>query len=159
MGESHVAFVHYDSPIHFIYTIIFYFIKTYDIILTVLNKGEGMKKLMFALPVLMCAACASDYKEFDNHFSGCERIETSAQHLIYKCPADQEWIVAVKAQEPNGMFKTGGGQNLDELYADTENVYVEVAFNDAGVCAEDYTIRTMIAAPVADKMWAFIGCK
>lgn len=118
-----------------------------------------MKKLSFIFPVMTLMACGSDYKEYDSVFVGFERIETTEKHLVYKCPADQEWVVAVKTLEPNGMFKTGGDLNLSELYADKDYVYVEVAFNDLGVCKEDFTIRTMIAEPNSDTYWAFIGCK
>ena len=66
--------------------------------------------------------------------------------------------------EPNGKWKAGGHFNLDEMYADTEHVYVEVAFDDEnykGICKEDFTIRTMIAKPVEETKndWAFIGCR
>ena len=118
-----------------------------------------MKKLSFILPVMVLMASGSGYKEYDSVFVGCERIETTEKHLVYKCPADQEWAVAVKALEPNGMFKTGGDLNLSELYADKDYVYAEVVFNDPGMCKEDFTIRTMIAEPNSDKYWAFIGCK
>lgn len=120
-----------------------------------------MKKLSFILPVMALMACGSSYKEYDSVFVGCERIETTEEHLVYKCPADQEWAVAVKTLEPNGMFKfkTGADLNLSELYADKDYVYAEVAFNDPGMCKEDFTIRTMIAEPNSDKYWAFIGCK
>lgn len=118
-----------------------------------------MNKLSFILPVMALMACGSGYKEYDSVFVGCERIETTEEHLVYKCPADQEWVVAVKTLEPNAMFKTGGDLNLSELYVDKDYVYAEVAFNEPGVCKEDFIIRTMIAEPNSDTYWAFIGCK
>ena len=51
-----------------------------------------MKKVLTLASVLALAACGQDYGKYDSLFEGCERIETSEWHLIYKCPADQEWI-------------------------------------------------------------------
>ena len=80
--------------------------------------------------------------------------------MVYKCPANQEWVQQVKQLEPNGKFIAGGYLNLGELYNDTEHVYAEVALNDKGFCKEDFTIRTMIAKPVeGGDNWAVIGCK
>ena len=120
-----------------------------------------MNKILPLLSVgtLALVACGQSYEKYDSMFSGCERIETSEVHLVYKCPADQPWVADVKAVEPNGMFKTGGELNLADLYADTANVYVEVSLNDKGLCKEDFTLRTMVAEPVADANWAVIGCK
>lgn len=121
-----------------------------------------MKKLLLFLPIITLAACADEnkYQEYDSIFGGCERIETTEFHLVYKCPANQEWVQNVKKLQPNGKFRAGGHLNLDELYADTEHVYAEVSFNDSGWCKEDFTIRTMIAKPVeGGDNWAFIGCK
>ena len=119
-----------------------------------------MKKLFLILPVITLVACDKDYSKYDSIFGGCERIETTKWHLIYKCPANQEWAQKVKQLQPNGKFMAGGHYNLDEMYADTEHVYTEVAFNDKNFCKEDFTIRTMIAKPTkgADN-WAYIGCK
>ena len=89
-----------------------------------------------------------------------ERIETTEFHLVYKCPADQEWAQQVKQQQPNGKFRAGGQLNLEELYADTEHVYAEVSFDDPGTCKENFTIRTMIAEPIeGGDNWAFVGCR
>ncbi len=118
-----------------------------------------MKKLLLVLPVVALAACSEGYSKYDSMFGGCERIETSEIHLVYKCPADQEWAQEVKKLQPNGMFMTGGNLNLSEMYADKAHVYAEVVFNDPGMCKEDFTIRTMIAEPNSDTSWAFIGCK
>lgn len=120
-----------------------------------------MKKSLFILPLVSVAlvACGKEEEKQPDMFATCEQIEVTDEHLVYKCPSTLEWIAAVKAVEPNGVFKTGGNLNLAELFADTENTYVEVALNDAGKCAEDFTVRTMIAEPKEDAMWAVIGCK
>ena len=119
-----------------------------------------MKKLFLILPVVALAACSEDYSKYDSIFGGCERIETTEFHLVYKCPADQEWAQTVKLLQPNGKFRAGGYLNLEELYADKDHIYAEVSFNDPGVCKEDFTIRTMIAEPVeGGDNWAFIGCR
>ena len=119
-----------------------------------------MKKLFLVLPVVALAACKPDYSKYDSIFGGCERIETTEFHLIYKFPANLEWVQQVKQLEPNGKFIAGGHYNLAEMYADTEHVYTEVALNDKNFCKEDFTIRTMIAEPIeGGDNWAFIGCK
>lgn len=120
-----------------------------------------MKKTLLILPLVSVAlvACGQDEEKTTSIFDGCEQIEVTNEHLVYKCPSSQEWIATVKAAEPNGQFKTAGNLNLAELFADTENTYVEVALNDAGQCAENYTVRTMIAEPKEDAMWAVVGCK
>jgi len=121
-----------------------------------------MKKVLTLASILALAACCPDYDRFDSMFSGCERIQTKKweKHLLYKCPADQEWLQEVKNAQPNGKWRYGTRYNLDELYTDTEHVYVEVALYDRGVCKEDFTVRTMIAQPVKDgDDWAFIECK
>ena len=122
-----------------------------------------MKKLFLILPIVALVACGDKYSKYDSIFGGCERIETTEFHLVYKCPADQEWAQQVKQLEPNGKFMAGGHLNLIELYADTEHVYTEVGFND-NYCKEGFTIRTMIAEPVygeegKDINWAYIGCR
>ena len=124
-----------------------------------------MKKLFLILPVVVLAACGSekDYSKYDSKFVGCERIDTTSFHLVYKCPADQEWAQAVKQMQPNGKFKAGGKLRMAELYADTDHVYAEVSFGDSSdneECKESFTIRTMIAEPVeGGDNWAFIGCR
>jgi len=119
-----------------------------------------MKKLLLVLPVCALAACNQDYSKYDSIFPGCERIETTEFHLVYKCPADQEWAQKVKQLKPTGKFRAGGYLNLAELYADKAHVYAEVSFNDKNFCKEDFTIRTMIAEPVeGGANWAFIGCR
>ena len=119
-----------------------------------------MKKLLLVLPVCALFGCNQDYSKYDSIFGGCERIETTEFHLVYKCPANQEWAQAVKQLQPNGKWRAGGHLNLAELYADTAHVYTEVSLNDKGVCKEDFTIRTMVAEPiVGGGNWAFIGCR
>ncbi len=119
-----------------------------------------MKKLFFILSIITLGACAQDYSKYDSIFEGCERIETTEFHLVYKCPAEQEWAQQVKQQQPNGKFRAGGQLNLGELYADTEHVYAEVSFDDPGTCKENFTIRTMIAEPIeGGDNWAFVGCR
>ena len=117
-----------------------------------------MKKLLLVLPVVALAGCSQDYSKYDSIFVGCERIETTKWHLVYKCPADQKWAQKVKQLQPTGKFIAGGHLNLDELYADAAHVYTEVALNDKYFCKENFTIRTMIAKPGKDN-WAFIGCR
>lgn len=123
-----------------------------------------MKKIFTILGALalitVCnAANAIDYTEYDDILGGCERIETTNEHLVYKCPANQEWIANIKTQEPTGTFMTDGDLNMAELYADTEHAYVEIALNTPGLCADDFTIRTMIREPNADTEWAVVGCR
>ncbi len=114
-----------------------------------------MKKLLLILPVIALAACGQDYNKYDSIFEGCERIETTELHLVYKCPVDE----ITKTFQPNGKFISNGNLNLEELYADTEHTYEEVALNDTCCChGKDFTIRTMVAKPVADENWAVIGC-
>ena len=122
-----------------------------------------MKKLFLTFgAVAALAACDSSKssKEYEALFTSCEAIETTAEHVVYKCPVDLEWVATVKTtQTPNGGFISNGELNLMELYADTEHNYVEVSLNDAGTCKEDYTIRTMIKEPNDNTPWAFIGCR
>lgn len=119
-----------------------------------------MKKLLLVLPIIALAACDQDYSKYDSIFTDCERIETTKFHLVYKCPAEQEWAQKVKQLKPTGKFHAGGHLNLEELYADTAHVYTEVALNDKNFCKENFTVRTMIAKPVqGGANWAFIGCR
>lgn len=119
-----------------------------------------MKKILCLTSVLALAACGQDYSKYDSIFDGCERIETTEFHLVYKCPADQKWAQEVKQLKPTGKFRAGGHLNLEELYADTAHVYAEVSFNDKNFCKEDFTIRTMVAKPVkGGENWAVIGCR
>ncbi len=115
-----------------------------------------MKKIFCILSIIPLTACGQDYEKYDSMFWGCERIETTDFHLVYKCPVDE----ITKQMPPNGKFVSGGYLNLEELYQDTEHSYVEVSLNDVGFCAgKDFTIRTMVARPVeGGDNWAVIGC-
>ncbi|MBR1380581.1 MAG: hypothetical protein IJ560_03250 [Alphaproteobacteria bacterium] len=118
-----------------------------------------MKNALLVLPVLALAACSDNkYSEYDSIFYWCQRIETSDEHLVYECPGDDEWAKNIKQVQPTGKFKEPGNLDLLKLYAETGNVFVEIAFNDAGVCKEDFTIRTMVAEPKKTTNWAVIGC-
>ena len=122
-----------------------------------------MKKILVLTSVLALAACGSVSKEMDAHFAGCERIDTTKEHLVYKCPSSQEWIVNLKnTQKPNAQFKMGGNIIWEEVIADTENTYVEVVLGDSAGCKESFHLRTIIK-PINPKnpeeMYAFIGCK
>lgn len=126
-----------------------------------------MKKIFVLGSVLALAACGNgvDVKEMDAHFAGCERVDTTKAHLVYKCPSSQEWIAVVKKQTPDAMFQTGGNLNWDDVNADTENTYVEVVlgkFGKVDACAEDFHFRTMVK-PVnkdqAEEWYAVVSCK
>ena len=94
-------------------------------------------------------------------FQDCTILETNDDHVIYQCPTDIQWIIDVKQNEPNGMFRYNfdDDENIFELVLnDTEHDYIEIAFNDPDFCEEDYTIRTKINQPGED-FWAFVGCK
>lgn len=125
-----------------------------------------MKKFLTLTSILALAACGNsvDTAEMDAHFAGCERITTSAEHLVYKCPSSQEWIAEVKQQEPTAWFQTGEGLVWDDVNADAENTYVEVVLGEFGKideCAEDFHFRTMVKPFNAEtKDWyAVISCK
>ena len=121
-----------------------------------------MKKILLLTSVLALVACGNsiDTAEMDSYFAGCERVDTTKAHLVYKCPSSQEWIAEVKKQEPNALFQSGGNLNWDEVNADTEHTYVEVVSSKAGAeCKEAFHYRTMVK-PVNDEEWyAVIGCK
>ena len=119
-----------------------------------------MKKLFLILPVVLCAvACTQDYGEYDSMLPGCERIETSTKHLVYRCHTDQEWIQSVKQTVANGAFKFGDKMDLAGMFADPDYTYVEIAFDDKGFCAQDFTIRTMVSDPYGETPWAVVGCR
>lgn len=122
-----------------------------------------MKKILALTSVLALAACSNsiDTAAMDAHFAGCERVDTTKTHLVYKCPSSQEWIASVKAQEPDAMFKEGGNLVWDDVNADTENTYVEVVAAKEGACAEDFHFRVMVK-PVnteTKEMYAVVTCK
>ena len=118
-----------------------------------------MKKILVLTSALALTACNEDYSRYDSFFVGCERLETTKVHLIYKCPSDQEWAQQAKRYLPNTKFKADTKLNLEELYADTAHLYLEVALNEKKFCKENFTIRAMIAKPVEGDNWAVIGCK
>jgi hypothetical protein len=120
-----------------------------------------MKKSLLLVSVLALAACGNsiDVAQHDADFTGCERIASDEQHLVYKCPSDMEWIVNVKKQEPNALFQYGSNLNLDEINADTEHTYVEVVPSKPGTdCKENFHYRTMVK-PISKEPYAVIGCK
>jgi hypothetical protein len=124
-----------------------------------------MKKILALTSVLALAACGSsiDTAEMDAHFAGCERIATSAEHLVYKCPSSQEWIAEVKKQEANAKFVTWGEDEalIKEAAQDAKFTLVEVVFGKYGKmddCAENFHFRTMVK-PISEEMWAVTSCK
>ena len=74
MGESHVAFVHYDSPIHFIYTIIFNF-----------TPLQGVVGLAHVTSVHYAISNPFIYTVIFNFFPDARGFvfESSLIHLIY----------------------------------------------------------------------------
>lgn len=125
-----------------------------------------MKKIFALTSILALAACGNsvDTAEMDAHFAGCERVDTTKTHLVYKCPSSQEWIAEVKQQEPTALFYEGGALVWDDVNADAENTYVEVVLGEFGKideCAEDFHFRTMVKPFNAEtKDWyAVISCK
>ena len=125
-----------------------------------------MKKILALTSVLALAACGSsiDTAEMDTHFAGCERVDTTKAHLVYKCPSSQEWIAELKKQEPTALFQEGSNLNWDDINADTENTYVEVVFGKFGKideCVEKYHFRTMVkpVEPSSGNYFAVISCK
>ena len=125
-----------------------------------------MKKVLTLASVLALAACGSsiDTVEMDAHFAGCERVDTTKTHLVYKCPSSQEWIAEVKKQEPNALFQSGGSLIWDDVNADKENTYVEVVFGRFGKideCAEDFHFRTMVKPFNTETrdLFAVVSCK
>ena len=123
-----------------------------------------MKKILCLTSVLALAACGfsnENVAEHDADFAkyNCERIAKSAVHLVYKCPADLDWVKEIKKQEPNTIFKSGHGFDWDVVNADTEHVLIEVAQGGEG-CKENFHYRTMIK-PINKngENYAFKGCK
>ena len=125
-----------------------------------------MKKILALTSVLALAACGNsiDTAAMDAHFAGCERVDTTKTHLVYKCPSTQEWIVELKKQEPTAMFQEGGNLVWDDVNADVENTYVEVVFGKWGkvdACAEDFHFRVMVKPfnTETKEMFAVVTCK
>ena len=119
-----------------------------------------MKKLCL-ISILALAACGNAQDEYFA-VGGCERIATTEQHLLYKCPASQEWYQNLKTQEPNAMFRYNFDEqdiSIEALSKDTEFAYVEVVLNEPVGCKENFHYRTIIRPVDGDKNYAFIGCK
>lgn len=120
-----------------------------------------MKKVLALTSVLALAACGQslDVAQHDADFKGCERIDTTKTHLVYKCPADMERFVEIKKQEPTAMFNQGTFV-WDEVNADKEHVYVEVVATQSG-CQENFHYRTMVKPYNAEtkEFYAVISCK
>lgn len=121
-----------------------------------------MKKVMALTSVLALAACGFSQEQIAQHdadFAGCERVDTTKMHLVYKCPADMERFVEIKKQEPTVLFKMPGSLNLDEVNADTEHVYVEVVKPYSKDCVENFHYRTMVKPVNGEEMYAVKTCK
>lgn len=120
-----------------------------------------MKKIFVLGSVLAVAACGMDVAKHDADFAGCERVDTTKTHLVYKCPSNMDRFAEVKNQVPTAMFQEGANLNWDEVNADKENVYVEVVSSKAGTdCKENFHYRTMVK-PMnnTEEMYAVISCK
>ncbi|MBQ2175013.1 MAG: hypothetical protein II453_08105, partial [Alphaproteobacteria bacterium] len=75
-------------------------------------------------------------------FESCTLLEENSNHVIYQCPSDTPWIVDLKQNEPNGMFRSNFDTDekvFNLVLNDTEHEYVEVAFDDTGICDENQT--------------------
>lgn len=135
-----------------------------------IKKGVRMKKsVIFAIASLFPFVSFAEPVNFATYdvavvtaFESCALLEENTDHKIYQCPSDTPWIVDMKQNEPNGMFRSNfdSDENVFNLVLnDTEHEYVEVAFDDAGICEENQTaVRIKIAQP-SDQLWAFVGCK
>lgn len=121
-----------------------------------------MKKIFVLGSILALAACGMDVAKHDADFVGCERVDTTKTHLVYKCPSNMERFAEIKTQTPTAMFKEGGNLVWDEVNADKENTYVEVVLGVAENCQENFHYRTMVK-PMnkdnAEEMYAVISCK
>ena len=123
-----------------------------------------MKKILALTSVLALAACGQDVAKHDADFAGCERVDTTKTHLVYKCPSNMDRFVEIKKQTPTAKFAEGGNLVWDNVNADTENVYVEVVFGEFGKmdgCQEDFHYRTMVkpATEEAEAWYAVATCK
>ncbi len=120
-----------------------------------------MKKIsIIALCLMPLTACAIN--EHDADFPGCEKIAETEQHLVYKCPADQERFEQVKQEIPNAMFMYNLDEqdmSISEISKDTEHVYVEVVLNEPAGCEEDFHYRTIIRPVNEDEFYAVTECK
>lgn len=128
-------------------------------------KGDKMKKIIALTSVLALAACGISSEQIAQHdadFAGCERVDTTNIHLVYKCPSTMEWVAKVKDQEPNALFQQGGNLNWDEVNADTGYTYVEVVPSKPGTdCKENFHYRTMVKPFNREtrEFFAVLGCK
>ena len=121
-----------------------------------------MKKVLTLTAVLVLAACGFSQNQVAQHdarFAGCERVETTWLHLVYKCPSDMEWIQEAKKQEPNAMFKQGSILVRNNVNADIEHTYVEVVPGRFRQC-KDFHYRVMIRPfdAKSKEYFAFAGC-
>lgn len=113
---------------------------------------------------LVSLAETADVAKYDipRIFDGCTVLETDNNHTIYQCPSDIQWVIDMKQNKPNGMFRYNfdSDENVFNMVLnDTEHDYIEVAFIDAEMCDADQTaVRVKIAQP-SDEVWAFVGCK
>ncbi|MFQ6727115.1 MAG: hypothetical protein ACLRFF_02045 [Alphaproteobacteria bacterium] len=124
-----------------------------------------MKKLLVLGSVLALAACGMDTAKHDADFAGCERVDTTKTHLVYKCPSNMDRFAEIKKQTPTALFFEGGSLVWDDVNADKENTYVEVVFGKYGnidECVEKFHYRTMVK-PMnkdnAEEMYAVVSCK
>ena len=119
-----------------------------------------MKKLIALTSVLALAACGQslDVAQHDADFAGCERVDTTKTHLVYKCPANMERFAEVMKQEPTALFFEGSALVWDDINADKEHVYVEVVKPYSENCQEDFHYRTMVK-PSSKDSYAVISCK
>jgi len=127
-----------------------------------------MKKLLTLTSVLALAACGISQEQIaqqDADFVGCERVDTTKTHLVYKCPSNMDRFAGIKKQTPTALFFEGGSLVWDDVNADKENTYVEVVFGKYGKmdeCVENFHYRTMVK-PVntenAEEMYAVVSCK
>ena len=122
-----------------------------------------MKKVFALTSVLALAACGQslDVAQHDADFAGCERIDTTKTHLVYKCPANMDRFAEIKKQEANALFFEGGALVWDDVNADKEHVYVEVVKPYSNECVEDFHYRTIVKPVNTEtKDWyAVISCK
>lgn len=122
-----------------------------------------MKKVLILTSVLALAACSYTLEQHDADFAGCERVDTSEKHLVYKCPADMAIFDEVKTIEPNTFFFEKGALVWDEVNADKEHIYVEVVLDKEAAedCDEDFHYRVMVKPFNMKTMevYAVAGCK
>ncbi|MBR3148132.1 MAG: hypothetical protein IKF41_02175 [Alphaproteobacteria bacterium] len=121
-----------------------------------------MRKILISIFVSILSACGISQKEMAMHdadFTGCERIVTSAKHLIYKCPSGMEWVWETKRQDAEVMLKAVKDIDWAVANADTEHTLVEVVLRKSENCAEKFYYRTMVKPTSGEKMYAVIGCK